>query len=224
MAFRKSYTKKKTYRKKRASLRPAVRRIVTSMAEKKWKNSTYGSVGGPIAVGNTWTAVSFFGGPTDTNNIAVGNDVNTRIGNKIFVSNIEYRFTIKPTGGAGMDVTGGNQCRLAVYHNKQCNSTLVSAAQVFTRDSINAVRHPDYLRKISLKRDVIMNMTPQSSTVVGPAWPVIGMIKVNKVMDMGTSSISIGSMIKDDFGYLIIADFVTCCEYYLEWIIRYTDM
>jgi len=222
-----SYTAKKKYvrktYKKKKNFRPAIRKVVYAMAEKKSRIVSFGTVAAAAALTATWVPISFFAGGSDTDNIRIGTGSNQRIGSKIFVTSIEYRFTIKPTAGAGMDASGGNQCRFVIYHNKQCNGALPTVLQIFNTNTVNSLRNQDFTRKISLLRDSIMSHSPTSSTTVVPAYPIVGFIPINKVVTFSTDAAGIAPIINDDWGFAVISDLANCCEFYGEFMVRYTD-
>lgn len=196
-----------------------------SMAEKKWIINTYYTLAtpGPHAIPDTWETQSFMLNKSGSGGIQQGTANYNRIGSKIYVRSIEYRFIIKPTGGAGMDLTGGNNCRFIVYHNKQTNGAQVTGAQLFFDNTVTSVRNGDNLKQFSVLRDTIMSMVPTSATTIGPAFPVVGSIRVMKMFDFGNNGGTITDLIKDDYGFAMIADKATCCEIYGSYNVHFTD-
>lgn len=195
-----------------------------SLAESKHKTQVFFAAAVPSAISASWTYQSFFTSPTNTNTIQPGTGVDMRIGNKIFVKSIEYRFIVKPTGGAGMDITGGNTCRFVIFHDKQTNGQLIAPGLLFRADNVNTTRNQDQLKRVLIKRDMIMTMMSTSGTTVGPTYPIIGKFAVNKVFNFVSNTDSIAAFLKDNYGFAVISDFALCCEMYGEWIVHFTDV
>lgn len=212
---------KRTVKAKKAYTTRRIKKVVMSIAERKYKTFAWNTVAAPNSMAASWFFQSFFVGSALNGGIIQGTDANTRLGNKIYVEGIRYRFVAK--GQGTVDATGGSNCRFAIYHNKQCNGVATSGAEVMTTNTVVATRNPDYVRKIAVKRDLTMSMTATSGTTVGPAWPIIGYCKVNKVIDMVTNTGTITQLIKDDFGFGFIADVAACCEIYGEYTILFRD-
>jgi hypothetical protein len=194
-----------------------------SMAEKKTYQISYYDVALPTGITDSWQSQSFFTNHLGVAGLQQGTGTSNRIGNKIFVTHIEYRFTIKPTAGAGMDLSGGNQCRFAIYHNKQCNQAPPVMTSVWAINGVNSCRNPDLLKQYSVSADRIMSMVPTSATTIGPAFPIIGVIRVNKVIEYTSNLATIAALMKDDYGFMVISDKTPCCEIYGQWQIRFTD-
>lgn len=195
-----------------------------SLAESKHKVQAYQSFSLPLVMNATWTFNSFFTNALNANTIQIGTSSSDRIGSKIFVKSIEYRFIVKPTGGGGMDTSGGNTCRFIVFHDRQTNGALISPLTVFRADNVNTMRNQDQLKRAFVKRDMLMTMISTSSTTVGPTYPIVGKLAVNKTFTYISNTDSIASLLTDNYGFGFIADAGLCCEIYGEYIVHFTDV
>lgn len=198
-----------------------VKRIVTSMSEHKFVNYAIGTRAAGNAIVASWGVLSFLNGPAGTTGIPIGTTASTRIGNKIRLVSIKYSFVFLPV--ATMDASGGNNCRFVIYRNNQCNGTLVSAADAFVSNQTTSPRNVNNLKKISILRDSIMTMVPTSGTTMGPAYPITGTIYPKSVVTYTGTAATIADILMKDWGFMVIADAASCCEYYGEWQLNFTD-
>jgi len=201
---------------------PRVRRVIMSMSEKKVANYAINTRAVPGGLGATWAAVSFFNGPAAITGIQQGTTASTRIGNKIRISKISWSFAFLPM--AAVDASGGNTCRFIIYHNKQTNGTLVATADIFQSNQVTSQRNINGLQKVTVLRDQTMAMVPTSATTSGPTYPLTGAIYPNKIIQYTGNTATIADMLVHDYGFAVISDAASCCEFYGEWQIQFTDV
>lgn len=210
---------------------PKVKRVVMNMSEKKFVNASLWTRSLPYQVTTSWVAFSFLlgsvssainsGSNIQTAGIPQGTTSATRIGNKIRITSIKYRFLIMPTGG--MDTTGGNICRVAIYDNKQTNGTLVSPLDAYQSNTTTSLRNPNGLQKVTIKRDVSMAMVPTSATSSGPIHVLAGALYPNRVIQYTGTAATIADLLGHDYGFMIVADVSPCCEVVGEWQVNFID-
>jgi len=215
--------RRRTFKKKTSRVSvPRVRRIVMAMNEKKFKTFAWGTRALPNAIPASATPFSFLMLPAGTGGIIQGTAVDQRIGNKIFVTKIVYKFMFIAL--AGLDASGGSSCRFALYHNKRTNGALITGAQLFTNPgSIVASRAPNDQVLADVTREQMMSMVPTSATTSGPIYPVMGTIYPKKTLTYVSNGGTIADLIKDDYGFICWADAASCCEIYGEYTVFYTD-
>lgn len=209
---------RRVYRKRKASKKvptARIKRIVRSVAEVKWKN--YDSNFTPATV--NWQINSFL--PT----IVQGTDSNTRIGDKIFLKQINIAFTMKPVATLPLS---GSQCRFILYHNKQCNGVQVAATTIFAANgSIDSPRNIPKKHQVSLLRDQIHQMIVTASTgatnATGPTRTMRFVIYPKKRIEYTGASGAIADILKDDYGYGFMCSDLLACEVDIHFQVLFTD-
>lgn len=212
--------KKRTHKKRSSTKRmrvsvPAVRRAITLLAEKK--HYTFSLAGSTSTTGVWQIQTCFFqGGP------AQGVAVNQRVGNKIYLSRIDFRVVVEPTIVAG-DSNGAN-CRFIVYHNKECNGSVITYGDLFETNEMNAFRNMDRIAKVNIMYDGLHQMAIVSGTVnTNPTKFINFSVFPKKRIDFIGNTNLINDILKDDYGFGFCSDGAACCKVSCEARLVYTD-
>jgi len=199
--------KRKTFRRK--SVRAKVKRVLFSMAEKKYFESS----GTVATIPATWTSDSVIDG------LGQGTAATNRIGNKIYVHKIVITLLLAPVF-SGVNANG-SVCRVAMYHNKEASGALPGATPaIFESDSIIANRYVPKLPQYTLLSDKTATMVisaTNGATYNAAAGKVVYRICVypKKRIDFQSNAGTISDLFKDDYGLAYIADSNVCCS--LQW-------
>lgn len=178
------------------------------MDEKKFFDVT--PAGG--AVPATWTWSSFLQG------LNQGTSASGRIGNKIYVHQINFFAQISPLVTIA---AAGSVCRLVIYHNKEAAGAVPSATpSVFDSDKVIAARYIPTRPRYTIMKDQSMVHTPLTGTG-GAAVLMAGKTTLKmtvypkKRVDYSSTGGGIADLFKDDYGLGMIADGANCCT--IEW-------
>jgi len=227
---KKSYSKKKTY--KPYKLAPTVRRVVTSMAEKKHKtmyieNATTLST---LTVGSTWQIYNLLCGWTtasDVSGITLGTGPDERIGDKIQVQNIELILRIIPDV-ANTNKSGGSTCRVIIFYDKEPHQAKPAVSSVLTVDNIFATQNLAQNRRFTILKDFVHQMVPltTNTTTTVAAGPLFFQ-KINIKRKVNVEYVAGGatttSMNKNTIFMMIVAEAANCCVFNAVQTVSYTD-
>jgi len=193
-----------------------VRRIITTLAEKKYFDISVGSFNMTAA----WVFDSLLDG------IQIGQLATNRIGNKICVEKIEVHVLMSPLTTLNAE---GCMCRLVLYHNKETVGALPVSANVFTTDTVSSTRNMVLKPRVTIKKDMTHTMVATGSNAgstisVGPMGMMSFTIYPKKVIDFQSSTPSIVDLFKDDFGIGWIASAASSCKMQYTAQVVFTDM
>lgn len=222
--------KRTTY--KRSKLGPKVKRIVTSMYEKKAVDEIVATNYTPV--GPNWSIASVIGdtqlGGAGTYAIAQGTNFNQRVGDVVTLHRIDFMVRITPAiAGAGN--IDGAMCRFIVYHNKQANGTRPTATQIFVTDSITSLRNHLLRDRISVLKDythqmVVTTQNAGAALTMGPeALVQFSIYPKTKIHYNGTSGV-LNEILRNDYGFAVCTDAgagASCCTINVNAQVVYTD-
>lgn len=108
--------------------------------------------------------------PTLFSDIAGGTKVNQRIGNKVTVTNINFRGEVSGWGPSG-GITASNRCRMIVFLDTQCNGLPADIKQILQppdelgtqTPKIDAYRNMETAPRFRILKDKMMVFNPQGS-------------------------------------------------------------
>ena len=187
------------------------------MAEKKFFYTATGV--SPLPV--TWTFESFLDG------IIQGSTASTRIGNKILIHGIQVKVIMAPL--TTMPAIG-SICRLVIYHNKETVSAVPVSANVFTSNTVTALRNITLLPRLAIKRDMTqaMMVTSQNGAganlTVGPANVMSMSIYPKKIVDFQSNAGTVTDLFKNDFGIGYICSAAASCTITFEVNVIFSDV
>lgn len=158
--------------------------------------------------------------------IAQGNTNITRVGNKIFLKQIQFMFMIHGNGTALEP--DGNQVRVIVYHNKSALGAVPDAASVFHNDTIHTMRNTELQPRFAVLKDFMhtIMVTGIKSTDVftsGPRKCIRVNIYPNKVVDFTGTGSTIAAIWKDDYGYAFSGTNSSDAGITVRWKVLWTD-
>lgn len=87
---------------------------------------------------------------------------NTRIGNKSFITKIRGRLLFTIAAGNIAD-----NIRMIVYHDRQCNGTAVTVADILEQAALNSFQQMDFVDQITILKDKTFTINPSTSVVGG---------------------------------------------------------
>lgn len=195
----KKYSKKKRSGYKATIPTARIKRVVNSMAEKKFVDLTLFN-GGLVGTYTVWSALA---------GIVQGTTASTRIGNKIRVHAIEFNVYCYPA-----TVTAdGVSARFVVYHNKETVGALTTGSMVFSADNFMALRNTTLQPRISVLRDrmchCVITALDGATKGYGPPHSFKWTIYPNKLIDFQSNAGTISDLLKDDYGMMAAASAAT---------------
>lgn len=219
------------YRRRRFAKRrfnASVKRVVTSLAEKKFSS---GAVALAYTSPTAWlmssalagTTVGTGGGPYG---VSQGSGVGNRIGNSIRLNKIEFQVTVVPQPGT-VNIAG-EMCRMILYHNKQPNGAVITPTQVFDTDAINSLRNENERPRVTILKDMIHHMQPTSSasaqTVTSTGFTTFKWtIYPKTVVQYSDGFAAITSVLTNDYGIGVISTRAGCCQFAIGVKVFYSD-
>lgn len=219
--------KRKRYAYKKA-LAPTVRRIMSSVEEKKWvstgSSKTFAST--PTIYGLLNDTAS--GGLIPVSALVSGTDVNQRIGNRIRLKEITIAFDIQPIQHSSM--ADGASIRLALAHDKRPGGTLPSFAGFFDATGLAWVQNQQNITRFKILKQmqhqmVVTALKPSDGTVggCGPALQFVWTIRPNKIVSWSSGANLIANLITDNWYIIAAADQNGCCSFNYHLQLKYTD-
>lgn len=206
-----------------------VRRVVTNMAEHKYKDIIIKASSTNTPANPVTTSFDYF---SILDGIVQGQTVNTRIGNRIRVSRVTASFDVKSDTNALMT----SLMRMMFVWNNDCNSSAPSFTDMFgpsgSFDHIN-LQDPVYFSKYKIIRDYMHSMTTiavstTNSGTAGPRSNVKFSFPVGKVITYAQNNASTNgktpaNMTKNDCYLAWVGSDSGCCQF--EGIVRvyFTD-
>lgn len=220
MAYkRRRYTKsRKTYVRK-AEITPAVKKVLYSVQELKWKNAAVAT----LNPGTTWTFTSALTA------IDVGTGVSDRIGNMIFLKSITYTVSICPKlAAASATADGGAICRIIWYHNKDCDGALTTGLDVFNTDNFHSNRNQTKVKQVSILDDKVFPMMYTSgdatlARTTGAPTMFKKTIYPKKKICFKNTGAGIANLEDHDYGFAVASDASNCCEVIVHCQVLFTD-
>jgi len=164
---------------------------------------------------NTWTFASVLA-------LAQGTDASTRIGNQIYLKEIQFSIQMKPLV---TQPVSGCTMRFVVYHNREANGAVPAAADVWASStSIQSLRSSPNIPKIDLLYDKVTAGVFTSATTSGP--PMISQftIPIGRRIDYTGSGATITAVLKDDYGYAMICSDANSCNMEIKYKLVFTDV
>lgn len=156
--YKRSY-KRRTYTRKRTtrSFAPRVKRIVNSIAEKKYVDVPL--TGGMTTPSPTWGSQII--GPLLLQGITAG----TRIGNRIYCTRVELQMDLTPTTLANFV---GTQLRcILLYKKDNAGGTTVTTTDVFTSATVqNGIRNNELAKEFSFLGDFTITIPAGQSCIL----------------------------------------------------------
>lgn len=216
MATRKYPRRKRVYRKAaskkavRLSL-PRLKRVIYSTNEQKFLDV---NVPG-FTLGTTYTVIDM---PLL---VALGTNANQRIGNKIYIKEIQFRVFMNPL--AAMPANG-SLCRMLVVHNKQTNGATLSPTTVFATNDISSLRATPTMSRVSILRDMQHTMVfTGSAATVGPIKFSNFSVYPRRVVEFNGTTGTIADLIKDSYAVMLICSNAVGCAVTYQAKILFTD-
>lgn len=222
--------KKKTYkRRKTTTMVRQMKRFGISVPELK----TYSTSGSYPVATTVWQYFSCLAmvatGGCPKVSINQGTDASSRIGNRIFVKKIEVMIMMTP--GTSMPA-GGTQCRAVMYHNKECNGTLIASTDLWDYDQLMTTRLQARLAKASVLKDhsksMIVTGTDSTGVIkaVGPTCMAHFIVYPKKTINYvgNTTAGAITDLLKDDYGFGYCALNATSVSIAVALKVSFTDL
>lgn len=237
--------KKNGYSKKSARKQTKkIKKVVFSLAEKKWYEKRYGSFNS-----NT-VAVPFC--VSTLNGIIIGAtaDANTRIGNKIHVSGIWLSLRIIP----GTIANAGAMCRVIVFKDAEPEvSTTYAWTDIFSQAALAAPRNRSTLNRFTVVKDFIHTMNVTGVNQTGPVLYSGGLIANPKIwipvkkdiyyrnstatagttayggvnidnVDLPNAAVATINMMKCDYKIMVASSDANCCQVDVNWQVLFSDI
>lgn len=230
MAYKR--TGKRTYRRKYPrALGPKVRRIVSSMEEKKFVYGgtnliTSPAVATPLVLGLLNSGTN----GTDTiltNGIPQGATVGQRIGNRIKIKEIKVCLDMVPKIDAVM--LNGSTVRIALVHDKKPTGNLPAFTSIFRAIGMAWLQEEPQVQRFKILKQIVHQMvvTGTDSTgaakACGPPLQLEWTIRPNKIVSWDSASVAITNLITDNWYIIIATDAGGCCDFYANMKIKFTD-
>lgn len=182
-----------------ATLTAPVRRIITNYAEKKFIDM-------PLVDNTITPAWEFWGSLFDA--IPQGTSANTRIGNKIYVTKVNIRFTIR--GQATMAVDG-NLVRVVLFKDVAANGKAVTWHDLFHADALVSTRSSVFNSNVSLIKDITLGQhvtalaaTSGTTSAAGAYYSaprvVDWTVYPKMIVDYDSSTSGVASILKNNMG------------------------
>lgn len=193
--------------------------MVNYMAEKKYFDRS-------DAAFSILATNSFYGPVKD---IIQGTTALTRIGNKIFIREIQWHLCFIPL--VTMPV-GGSFVRYGLYHNKDTNGAAITGLQLFQADDAISLRATPYLPKITVSHQGVFSMMPTSSEnvasvitvrTVGAPTCIFLSQKCNKIVTYTGNNGTVADLLKDDYGLFVAAKDALACTVTVKCKVIFSD-
>lgn len=211
---KKAYAKR-GYKRRRKTMvrisRPAIRRVVNSMNERKFLDNTTASF---LVASAQW------GFESTLRNLTQGSSANQRLGNAIYLTKIEWCITATLTATAA----AGARAKFIVYHNKEAVGTVPTYSMLFNTNDLLSLRNTATQPRISIMK------TREASFVVTTALPTYGpnvciniaVYPKKKIVFQGNTN-SIADVLKDDYGLAWCASQANVLTYGWNTKMTFTD-
>lgn len=199
------------------------KRVLRQQLEKKYFNTDLYSGTAP----DSWTFRSAIAG------LQQGSTATTRIGDKIRIHKIEFMVSIEPLPVANTE--SGSRCRVILYHNKQANGAVPTAANgVFDSDEILSLRYHPKLPQYTVLKDYVHNMSIMSAAfdsgtsttlplTAGPPIQFKWVIYPKTPIAFTSSAGTISDILRDDYGLGFVGDESDCCNIEVITKVTFTD-
>jgi len=235
MAKRGRYQTKQIRRAKPFRLAPRVKRVLTSMAEKKHHIAQICDVASlttEVAITGAWQIYnlncSFLFGSGENGGIVQGTNFNQRIGERISILSNEMVLRIVPSAVNNTNKAGGSQCRVVIFLDKEPHSAATSATALFNIDNILAEQNLTTKPRYQILKDfvhVMVPLTTNGATTVASGPVFLQKIKINKKYKpefTGTGGTT-SAYVKNCLFMAIIADANACCSFVLQNQMTFID-
>lgn len=212
-----------------------MRSVAYSIPEKKYANFGAINLANGLDDLTPMAGTALFYMASLLNGIALGTDVNQRIGRQIYVRYIQIVATMQ---GDGDYLLNGTACRLAVVHDKAApNGPLPASSDIFVGGpdgaavaNVTSLRNTDFMPRFSVKYDRIFNIAQLSQGTAGTTYTPRAItsitIPVYKKIQYETSSTLTttgANLTKDDFYVMMAASTANCCIGRVFWRVCYND-
>lgn len=220
---KKNKVRKWTKKAVRKAVKPVVYRTITAMAEKKYFEQSATD----MAVTQSWNLMTLITKPGAAGGgLAQGTSANQRLGNKIFVSRIEFSVQLYKNSGTEAN---GDTCRCIMYHNKEAKGAVIDKNTLFAEDKVYSLRAYPNNPMASVVKDAVHTFVPTASTgtagnyAMGPQVVFRWNIYPRKRIDFNGTYNDVRDLIKDDYGIGCIATGNNCL---MSWRSRvyFSDM
>lgn len=229
---RTKYTKRKSY--KAFKLAPRVRKIITSMEEKKHQYiSIYNATAlNSVPIGTSWGIYNLMCNwnqftTSEGGGIAQGSDFNQRIGERIKVLSNEITLKISPVT-ANVSNEGGTTCRVVIFLDREPHFALAAGGTVFNTNDILGQQNLTQKSRFQIIKDfvhVMVPLTANGGTKLSSGPMFLQKFKINKKFTMqysGTAGIT-NTINKYALCIAVVADGASCCGFDVQNQITYTD-
>lgn len=156
--------------------------------------------------------------------IGVGTGASARVGNKVFVKGLQFRVLV--SGVSTVAHPNGATVRFGVYHNKEANGSLPTAANVFADPAkIQSCRNTPFAPKFRILDDN-MHTIIQHGTATPTSGPPVVLdiyVPVNKVVDYVGSTGTIADLLKDDYGVFYATNVANAVTLDVSAKVRFSD-
>lgn len=219
--------KRKRYAYKKA-LAPTVRRIMSSVEEKKWVSTggTKDFLSTPTLYGLLQDTTS--GGLIPVSALVSGTDVNQRIGNRIRLKEISIAFDIQPVKNSTMG--DGASIRIALAHDKRPAGAMPNFAGFFDSTGLAWLQNNQNITRFKILKQmqhqmVVTTITQSDGNVAGcgPALQFIWTIRPNKIVSWSSGANLIANLITDNWYLITQSDQSGCCKFNYQLQLKYTD-
>lgn len=218
--------RKKTYKPKyRKNLAPTVRRIVSSMDEKKYiiANNSFNVTQTQIVKGFVQSGATGLG-----SGITQGTDVDDRIGNRIIVKEVKIAIHLNPLIATAMQ--NGATIRIALVHDKKPTGTVPAFSDIFESSAMAWCQKEQNVTRFRVLKQTTHNMVATSVNPTGPAVLACGppyqfdwVIRPNKRVSFSSSTTTVAALITDEWYLVVGSDADLCCELDYAMKVKFTD-
>lgn len=230
---RTKYTKRKYSRPYK--LAPRVKKIITSMEEKKHQitNISDANTIQTVPLTDTWKIFNLMCTwrqdlAAESLGIIQGTSAAQRVGERIHVLSNEFTIRIVPTSIAGVSTQGGSTCRIMVVFDREPHNAIAGVTQIVNSNNFLAQQNITTKPRFQILKDFVHVMVPltQNAGTVASAGPqFLQKIKINKkftthyVGSGGTTA----ETLKNGLFIMAVTDGAACCSFSVQNQITFTD-
>lgn len=230
---RTKYTKRKTY--KPYKLAPRVKKIITSMEEKKHivTNISDANTIQAVPLTNTWRIFNLMCTwredlAAEQTGIIQGTSAEQRVGERIHVMKNEFVIRIIPTTVTGVSTQGGSTCRIIVFFDREPHNAAPGVTQIVNTNNFLATQNLTTKPRFQIIKDFVHVMVPltQNAGAVASSGPqFLQKITINKKYT--THYVGAGGKtaetLKNGLFIMAVTDGAACCSFTVQNQITFTD-
>lgn len=231
---RTKYTKRRSY--KPYKLAPRVRKIITSMEEKKHQITGIYNVNttGAVPLTSTWKLYNLMCDwredlSAESAGIKQGSGSNERVGERIKVLSNELTIRIIPTSPVtGVSNQGGSTCRIVIFLDREPHNSMAAATQVMNTNNFLAQQNLTTKPRFQILKDfvhVMVPLTQNAGATVAAGPQFLQKFKINKKFTtnyVGTNGTTT-EMLKYGLFIMAVTDGTACCSFTVQNQVTYTD-